>query len=179
MLINFPFFNPMNLFALFQTYLDRVTPFKLYRWLVFFIIFAIYFLRVFIISRYYLITYCLAIYMLHGLIEFLTPKEENIPDPFENFDDDVYIPQNVDDDEFRPFIRRMPEFNFWLFSMKLVILAFFSTFIGLFDIPVYVPILVIYFIAISGLTARNLYKHMRKYRYNPFFVAKDQYQSRA
>lgn len=169
----------MKLISLFQIYLDRITPYKLHRWAAFLFFFIVYTLRILIISRYYLITYCLGIYLLHGLIEFLTPKEENIPDPFENFDDDVYIPKSTDDDEFRPFIRRMPEFNFWLFSMKLVGMSLCATFIGLFDIPVYVPILVIYFVVISALTARNLYRHMRKYHYNPFFVAKDKYLNRA
>lgn len=168
----------MNAHSLLQSYLDRSTPFKLYRWLFFFAAFSIYILRILILSRFYLITYCLSIYLLHGLIEFLTPKEENIPDPFENFDDDVYIPPDADD-EFRPFIRRMPEFNFWLFSIKLVLGCLFLTFFGLFDVPVYVPILVIYFLIISGLTVRNLVKHMRKYRYNPFFVAKNQFQNNA
>lgn len=167
----------MKLQNLFQIYLDKITPYKLYRWSIFALFLLIFFIRILILQKFFLITYCLGIYLLHGLIEFLTPKEENIPDPFENFDDDdVFIPQN--DDEFRPFIRRLPEFNFWLFSFKLVFFTFLLTFMDLFDIPVYVPILVIYFVIICGLTVRNLYRHMKKYKYNPFFIAKDVYRAR-
>ncbi|KAM0688139.1 retention in endoplasmic reticulum protein 1 [Conglomerata obtusa] len=167
----------MKLQNLTQIYLDRITPYKRERWIVFFILFVAFFMRILIIQRFFLICYCLSIYLLHTLIEFLTPKEENIPDPFENFDDDVYIPQSIDD-EFRPFIRRLPEFNFWLLSFKLVGFSFLATFFDFFDIPVFVPILVFYFILIVCITAKNLYKHMKKYQYNPFYTAKDSFKER-
>lgn len=167
----------MKIANLQQIYLDRITPYKKERWIFFSVIFLIFFVRIFIIQRFFLITYCLSIYLLHSLIEFLTPKEENIPDPFENFDEDVYIPASLDD-EFRPLIRRLPEFNFWYFSTKLVCISIFTTFFDLFDVPVFAPILVFYFILILCLTIKNMYKHMKKYKYNPFKSAKDAYRER-
>ncbi|KAM0675913.1 retention in endoplasmic reticulum protein 1 [Gurleya vavrai] len=163
--------------TLFQIYLDRITPYKRERWIAFSLLIAIFILRIVFIQQFFLLTYCTFIYLLHSLIEFLTPKEENIPDPFENFDDDVYIPQTIDD-EFRPFIRRLPEFDFWLKSLKLMLSAFFMSFFELFDVPVFVPLLIFYFILICCLTARNLYKHMKKYKYNPFNTPKESFQER-
>lgn len=164
----------MRINTLVQIYLDKITPYRTERWTILSAIFTVYFIRILLIQKFYLITYCLGIYLLHALIEFLTPKDDNIPDPFENFDDDVYIPQNVDD-EFRPFIRRRPEFDFWLFTFKLVCATFVMTFFDLFDVPVSLFILVIYFVIMSVMTARNLYKHMKKYKYNPFFINKNTY----
>ncbi|KAG0434747.1 Protein RER1 [Dictyocoela muelleri] len=157
-----------------RVYLDKLIPLHRERWLIFAFTFIFFFARIIYISSHYLITYILSIYLLHALISFLTPKEDNIPDPFENFDDDVYIPQTIDD-EFRPFMRRLPEYDFWSLCMKLVLLALFFTFLPFFDIPVNVPILVIYFIIMVILTARNMYRHMKKYQYNPFISNKEVY----
>ncbi|CAN0443897.1 unnamed protein product, partial [Scytosiphon promiscuus] len=49
---------------------------------------------------------------------------------------------------FRPFSRRLPEFQFWLSSQKGLLMAFGMTFFSLFDIPVFWPILLIYFIVL-------------------------------
>lgn len=49
---------------------------------------------------------------------------------------------------FRPFSRRLPEFQFWLSSQKGLLMAFGMTFFNLFDIPVFWPILLIYFIVL-------------------------------
>lgn len=161
----------MNIIRL---YLDKLIPLYKERWAIFGITLTVYFIRIFYISSHYLMTYVLSIYLLHALISFLTPKEENIPDPFENFEDDVYIPQTIDD-EFRPFMRRLPEYDFWCVCMKLVALALFITLFPFFDIPVNVPILVIYFLVMVLLTVRNMYRHMKKYQYNPFVSNKEVY----
>lgn len=167
----------MKIANLIQIYLDRIVPYKKERWMFFALLFLTFILKILITQRFFLITYCLSIYLLHSLIEFLTPKEENIPDPFENFDEDVYIPTSTDD-EFRPLIRRLPEFDFWAQSSKLVALSFFTTFFDLFDVPVFTPILIFYFILIVCLTIRNMYKHMKKYKYNPFTSDKNAYKER-
>ncbi|ELA48404.1 hypothetical protein VCUG_00013 [Vavraia culicis subsp. floridensis] len=158
-----------------QYYLDKTAPKKLERWIFFSGLLMLYFIRILYIQTHYLVTYVLSIYLLHGLIGFCTPQEESIPDPFDNIDEEVYIPQTVDD-EFRPFMRRLPEFDFWWLSVRLVLISFLTTFSSLFDIPVYAPILILYFIVISLLTAKNLYRHMKKYNYNPFYVAKESYK---
>ncbi|EJW04654.1 hypothetical protein EDEG_01145 [Edhazardia aedis USNM 41457] len=167
----------MNIKTIIQIYLDKLAPMKKERWVFLILFMILYFLRIIVIQQFFLITYCVSIYLLHGLIEFLTPKEENIPDPFDNFEDDVYE-QTTLDDEYRPFIRRMPEYKFWMFCMQLIGTAFMCTFFDFLDIPVYVPILIFYFIVIAALTAKNMHRHMKKYKYNPFFKAKDVYVSK-
>ena len=66
------------------------------------------------------------------------------------------------DDEFRPFIRRLPEFKFWYALTKAFCVAFVMTFFSLFNIPVFWPILLLYFIALFFLTMKRQIKHMMK-----------------
>jgi hypothetical protein len=84
------------------------------------------------------------------------------------------------DDEFRPFVRRLPEWQFWsvrqfsvgrpyshifplsigthfirLSSTRATLIALFCTFSEVFDVPVYWPILVVYFFTLFALTMRR------------------------
>lgn len=62
---------------------------------------------------------------------------------------------NGDEEEFRPFIRRLPEFKFWLSATKATLLALLATTTRATDIPVYWPILLVYFFTLFGLTMRR------------------------
>ena len=61
-------------------------------------------------------------------------------------------------EEFRPFIRRLPEFKFWYSATKATTIAFFCTFFELFNIPVFWPILVMYFITLFCITMKRQIK---------------------
>ena len=41
------------------------------------------------------------------------------------------------DQEFKPFVRRLPEFKFWYRSIKSFFTAFCMTFFSIFDVPVF------------------------------------------
>ena len=59
--------------------------------------------------------------------------------------------------------------------MKAFLIAIFCTFIPFLDIPVFWPILLIYFIALFTVTMRKQIAHMIKYRYIPFNVGKPKF----
>ncbi|VVC87403.1 unnamed protein product [Leptidea sinapis] len=80
-------------------------------------------------------------------------------------------------EEFRPFIRRLPEFKFWLSVIKSTLFAFCCTFIDAFNIPVFWPILVMYFITLFCITMKRQIRHMIKYRYLPFTHSKPKYKT--
>ncbi|KAH9411008.1 rer1 protein [Ordospora pajunii] len=164
----------MDLKTLKQVYLDRLASRPDIRWSITWIIFVLYCIRIWMTNAFYLVTYCMGIYLLHAIILFLTPKGEMIPDPFENVDDD-YVPEKIDN-EFKPFVRNLPEFEFWIFVTKTLGTALFGTFFTILDIPVYTPILVGYFIFMVVYTARRLISHMKKYNYNPFVQSKEYYK---
>ena len=62
--------------------------------------------------------------------------------------------------------------------VKDVGLSFFLTFIPFFDIPVFWPILVIYFFALCFMTMRRQIAHMWKHKYIPFDIGKKKYTVR-
>lgn len=89
----------------FQYYLDRSAPFIAQRWMTLASIAVFYFIRVFLLKGYYIVTYALGIYNLNLLLGFLTPQ-------FDPDSDGPCLPTKGDQ-EFRPFMRRLPEFKFW------------------------------------------------------------------
>lgn len=92
----------------FQYYLDRSTPHTVRRWLGTFAVAMIYVLRVYYLQGFYVISYGLGIYILNLLIGFLSPKV----DPELEALSGASLPTKGSD-EFKPFIRRLPEFKFW------------------------------------------------------------------
>ncbi|KAL0314675.1 UNVERIFIED_CONTAM: protein RER1B [Sesamum angustifolium] len=78
-------------------------------------------------------------------------------------------------DEFRPFVRRLPEFKFWYATTKAFCVAFLMTFVSIFDVPVFWPILFFYWVFLFFLTMKRQITHMIKYRYVPFNFGKQRY----
>lgn len=154
----------------FQYYLDRSTPLTTERWLGTGVAAAIYVLRVYFINGFYIVSYGLGIYLLNLLIGFLSPKI----DPELEALDGAALPTKGSD-EFKPFIRRLPEFKFWYSITKAFCVAFLMTFFSVFDVPVFWPILLLYWIVLFVLTMKRQILHMIKYKYIPFDFGKQKY----
>ncbi|KAK4599801.1 hypothetical protein RGQ29_009730 [Quercus rubra] len=155
---------------MFQYYLDRSTPHMVQRWLGTLAVAAIYMLRVYYVQGFYIVSYGLGIYILNLLIGFLSPKI----DPELEVLDGASLPTKGSD-EFRPFVRRLPEFKFWYSITKAFCVAFLMTFFSLFDVPVFWPILLCYWVVLFVLTMKRQIMHMIKYRYVPFSIGKQRY----
>lgn len=173
-----------------------MTPYTLPRWAGLAAFSLLYLLRVYMIQGFYIVTYALAIFLLNLLIAFLSPSldpalELEMVRIFGHFlfvllmhyDDlqedleEATLPQSAND-EFRPFIRRLPEFKFWLRSSQAFLVAFVCTFVPYFDVPVFWPILVLYFFALFAGTMHKQIRHMIKYRYIPFSFGKKAYKGK-
>jgi len=165
----------MDLDGINQIMIDKFSPCPVQRWCVFGLCLLVHFVKILVSGTHHLIAYVVGVYLFHGFILFATPKDENIPDPFEeeveNENSNEYSPSSVDN-SLRPFIRNMPEYTYWMFSMKVVVVSFLLTLSRLTDIPVYTPILLVYFVFMVLATAIKLWQHSRKYHYNPFFQSK-------
>ncbi|KDP31988.1 hypothetical protein JCGZ_12449 [Jatropha curcas] len=155
----------------YQHLLDKTVPHILYRWISCLFIALIYAIRVYILQGFYIITYGLGIYMLNNLIGFLSPQI----DP--EIHDGPTLPTRGSD-EFRPFVRRLPEFKFWYSIIKAFIVAFIMTFFVVFDVPVFWPILLFYWVLLFILTMRRQIMHMIKYKYVPFSFGKQRYDGK-
>ncbi|KAL4374491.1 hypothetical protein AHAS_Ahas05G0187100 [Arachis hypogaea] len=86
-------------------------------WIGSLIIVCIYFLCVYLIQNFYIISYDLRIYMLNLLISFLFSQ---VNSKLQELYDDATLISPVPtkgSDEFRPFVRRLPEFKFWYTSI--------------------------------------------------------------
>ncbi|KAL6207448.1 hypothetical protein ACLB2K_018406 [Fragaria x ananassa] len=154
----------------FQYYLDRSTPNPVHRWLGTLAVTAIYVLRVYLVQGFYIVSYGLGIYILNLLIGFLSPK---VDPELEGLDGAALPTRGLD--EFKPFIRRLPEFKFWYSITKAFCIAFLMTFFSVFDVPVFWPILLCYWIVLFVLTMKRQIMHMIKYKYVPFSIGKQRY----
>lgn len=151
----------------FQHYLDKSTPHAPWRWLASFFVALIYCLRVYFLQGFYIVTYGLGIYLLNLLIGFLSPQVD--PES-----EGPSLPSKGSD-EFKPFIRRLPEFKFWYAFTKAFCVAFVMTFFSIFDVPVFWPILLLYWIVLFVLTMKRQIRHMIKFKYVPFNIGKQRY----
>lgn len=65
------------------------------------------------------------------------------------------------DEEFRPFIRRLPEFKFWESATRAITIGFACTWFIIFDIPVFWPVLVVYWLILFTLTSKSPFDLVR------------------
>ncbi|XP_072676122.1 protein RER1 isoform X1 [Canis lupus baileyi] len=94
---------------IYQSWLDKSTPYTAVRWVVTLGLSFVYMIRVYLLQGWYIVTYALGIYHLNLFIAFLSPKVD--PSLMEDSDDGPSLPTKQNE-EFRPFIRRLPEFKF-------------------------------------------------------------------
>jgi len=156
----------------YQSMLDHWTPHVRSRWAFAIGLIIVFVLRILFAQGWYIVTYALGIYHLNLFIAFLTPKI----DPALDYDDDGLGLPTHSTQEFRPFIRRLPEFKFWLGFVKSTLIGLVCTLFDCFNVPVFWPILVMYFITLLCITMKRQIKHMIKYKYIPFTHGKPKYQ---
>ena len=156
------YFNSMN---------DKIIIYRAQRWGVVAVLAVIYFFRVFYKKGYYALTYCIGIHFLNSFIGFISPLD----DPEDELGvENSYLPQR-NNEEFRPFQRKVKEFAFWSMMFWTFLVAIIFTFFEAFNIPVFWPLLLIYFILIFFLIMKRQIKHMIKYNYLPWDTGKKNY----
>ncbi|MQM15319.1 hypothetical protein Taro_048265 [Colocasia esculenta] len=100
----------------YQYYLDKAMPHMLRRWAALCAVALVYVLRVGVfVQGFYVVSYGLGIYILNLFIAFLSPQVDpeiqELLDTGANGDGGPLLPTRSSD-EFRPFVRRLPEFKF-------------------------------------------------------------------
>ena len=168
---------------IYQSYLDKATPYTAYRWIGTGCLLALFLMRILWAQGWYIgtsslphshpapqihpnehepnannpsfpVCYSLGIYLLNLFLAFLQPKFDPSLSENENLEDggEPALPTKQDE-EFRPFIRRLPEFKFWHSSTRAIAIAFFCSWWSVFDVPVFWPVLVVYFCILFALTS--------------------------
>ncbi|RDX87642.1 Protein RER1A, partial [Mucuna pruriens] len=153
----------------YQYLLDKSTPHVGRRWVGFLVVALLYALRVYLVEGFYVVSYGLGIYILNLLIGFLSPQV----DPEILDAEGPTLPSSASD-EFRPFVRRLPEFKYSI--TKAFCVAFVMTFFSAFDVPVFWPILLFYWVVLFTLTMRRQISHMIKYKYLPAMMERKHHQ---
>jgi len=140
------------------------------------VLFVLFGLRIIFVQGWYIVAYTLGIYLLNIFLAFISPKFDPSLEQDEGLEDGTAsgLPTR-EEDEFRPFVRRLPEFKFWYSATRAIVVAIFCSFFKVFDLPVFWPVLVIYWLILFGLTMRRQIQHMIKYRYVPFTTGKVRY----
>lgn len=163
----------------YQALLDKSTPFVTYRWVGTGAFLMIFFLRVLLAQGWYIVAYALGIYLLNLFLAFLQPKFDPSSETMDGLNDmedgSASGLPTKQDEEFRPFIRRLPEFKFWHAATRAVAIAFLCSWFEVFNVPVFWPVLVMYWMILFVLTMRKQIQHMIKYRYVPFSFGKTRY----
>lgn len=100
--------------------------------------------------------YALGIYLLNLFLAFLQPKFDPSNEALDNEMEDgsVGTLPTKQDEEFKPFIRRLPEFKFWYWATRAIVISFFCSWFEIFNVPVFWPVLVMYWIILFVLTSR-------------------------
>jgi hypothetical protein len=139
----------------YQALLDQSTPFVLYRWIGTGVALFLFFIRVFVAQGWYIVAYALGIYLLNLFLAFLQPKFDPSNEAIDNEMEDGAVGSlpTKQDEEFRPFIRRLPEFKFWHSATRAVVIAFGCSWFEIFNVPVFWPVLVMYWLMLFILTS--------------------------
>lgn len=198
-----------NAQQMFQSYLDKSTPYTPYRWGGTGVLFLLFGLRIFFAQGWYIgtpssnphlktnppppskntpplpnfhpppptqpspnkqtntqtftlppltsttVAYSLGIYLLNLFLAFLSPKFDPALEQDEGMEDgNASGLPTKEDQEFRPFVRRLPEFKFWYSTTKAIAIGFFCSWFEIFNLPVFWPVLVVYWLILFGLTSK-------------------------
>lgn len=98
--------------------------------------------------------YSLGIYLLNLFLAFISPKFDPSLEQDEGMEDGTSGLPSKENDEFKPFVRRLPEFKFWYSATKAITIGFVCSFFTIFDLPVFWPVLVMYWIILFALTSK-------------------------
>lgn len=160
----------------YQKYEDITVPHRPLRWAAFAALLLFFFIRVITYGGFYVVTYGMCIHLLYLTILMITP----LSDPEENgmSNDEARLPTAGKQGEFKPFIPKVQEFVVWRSMVKVVLICFVLTWFSIFDIPVFWPILVLYFVILFATQMGHRIKHMLKHKYVPWSAGKPKYVSK-
>ena len=160
----------LKIYQTYQYYVDKTTTRVVQRWVALGVLVLMYVVRVCLLRGFYVVSYGLGIYNLNLFIGFLTPASDPSLEGPE-------LPTRADE-EFRPFARRLPEFKFWFSCFQSFVIGLILTLFPVFDVPVFWPVLLLYWVFLFLVTMKRQIRHMIKYRYLPFSWGKTTYAAK-
>ncbi|CCE66001.1 hypothetical protein TPHA_0O00290 [Tetrapisispora phaffii CBS 4417] len=163
-------FNALK--TIYRFYIDKTVPHVKVRWASLSGFILLFLTRVVLAQGWYVVCYGLFIFLLNQFLAFLTPKFDV---SLQQDEANKELEAGERSEEFRPFIRRLPEFKFWYNAARATAASLLMSFFSIFNLPVFWPILLMYFILLFFLTMRRQIQHMMKYNYIPLDIGKKKY----
>ncbi|EKX73261.1 conserved hypothetical protein [Theileria equi strain WA] len=179
-----------------QLFLDHTVKYVTLRWMYFGFISTLFWIYIFTVNTHYVIAYMYAVFLLNLLLRFITPLSfDDLCAAQEDANGGTILPCSENDAkksgvatrnnakskdnvyEFKPFLRQMNEFTFWLSATRITYIALCSLFFEFLDLPVFWPLLVLYFALLFTTTMNQQIRNMIKYKYVPFNFSKRTYGS--
>ena len=164
----------LKLWQAVQSWEDKLKLYHGKRWVFSMLLMLLFVIRVAMAGGFHVVAYCLAILILNQFLHFLTPLQSDMED--ETTDKPV-LPVRAPG-EFKPFIRKLHEFKLWRNCTVALVVSCALTGFEQCNIPVFWPVLVVYFIALFLVTMRKQIAHMMKHGYIPFDIGKEKRQPR-
>ncbi|BAM40944.1 uncharacterized protein TOT_030000205 [Theileria orientalis strain Shintoku] len=177
-----------------RAFLDYTVKFIYVRWTYFSFLFFLFWTYVIFNSSHYVIAYMYTVYLLSLVMRFLTPLSfKDLCTAHEGANSGTILPLSEQDAansskitkvgfrsaenvyEFKPFLRQLNEFTFWLCAVRVSYIALLCLFSDFLDIDVYWPLLVFYFICLFTVSFNEQIQNMIKYKYVPFNFSKRSY----
>ena len=151
---------------------DKIIIYQLERWIFTIVLVLIYIVRIFTTRGYACLTYCIGIHFLNSFIGFISPLDD--PEEYGLESAESILPQK-NNEEFKPFQRKVKEYTFWSVLTGTLFCAIIMTYFKAFDVPVFWPLLLFYFFLIFYLVMKRQIQHMIKYHYLPWDHSKTRY----
>eukprot|EP01057_Protomagalhaensia_wolfi_P004663 Protomagalhaensia_wolfi_Nauph_80__4662@NODE_482_length_2451_cov_83_834577_g362_i0_p3_GENE_NODE_482_length_2451_cov_83_834577_g362_i0NODE_482_length_2451_cov_83_834577_g362_i0_p3_ORF_typecomplete_len197_score17_10Rer1/PF03248_13/5_1e52DUF2207/PF09972_9/6_1DUF2207/PF09972_9/8_2MNSV_P7B/PF06692_11/24MNSV_P7B/PF06692_11/4_1e03MNSV_P7B/PF06692_11/78TMEM189_B_dmain/PF10520_9/1_3e03TMEM189_B_dmain/PF10520_9/0_49DUF2208/PF09973_9/2_4e02DUF2208/PF09973_9/0_63_NODE_482_length_2451_cov_83_834577_g362_i0876 len=148
---------------------DKTTLWVKTRWAVFIVALVLFSIRILTRQGFYISAYALGIYLLSLFVGFLTPQKDRETESY------ILPLGGQDGGEYRPFLRKVNEFNFWYLGFRAILLALLSTAFDVLDLPVFWPVLVFYFCFLFFMMMKQQIKEMLAHGYIPFSGKKVKY----
>ncbi|KAG5479058.1 hypothetical protein LSCM1_02902 [Leishmania martiniquensis] len=154
----------------YKRYLDASVPHRAMRWCFFAFLALLYVARVVTFGGFYVITYGLCIHLLYLLLLLITPLSE--PDE----GDVTSLPTtHAEGEDYRPFMPKVQEFVVWKQMFTVVVVCLCLTMFSFLDIPVFWPILVLYFLVLFATQVGGRVRHMMRHGYVPWNTGKPKF----
>ncbi|UVC54247.1 hypothetical protein MACJ_003782 [Theileria orientalis] len=174
-----------------RAFLDYTVKFTFIRWAYFAVLFFSFWAYVIFHTSHYVVAYMYTVYMLSLVLRFLTPLSfKDLCAAHEGANSGTILPLSEQDAansskitkvgvkstenvyEFKPFLRQLNEFTFWLCGVRVTYIALLCLPFDFFDIEVYWPLLVLYFSCLFIVSFNEQIQNMIKYKYVPFNFCK-------
>eukprot|EP00477_Mikrocytos_mackini_P000695 GAHX01000746.1.p1 GENE.GAHX01000746.1~~GAHX01000746.1.p1 ORF type:complete len:175 (-),score=24.26 GAHX01000746.1:33-557(-) len=142
----------------YYTIMANIQNLIMFRWILFIIVTLLFTFRLIETEKFLFVFALWLIQIVKNTVDFLTPIMVSNNGKME-------LPE-LDEEEFKPYNRMLPEIEYWKYNMVTSTLCMVATFFKVFDFPVYPMFIMAYILVAIGLVIFEHAEHVRKFGYS-------------